>query len=142
MSDAPMDIAKYLNAQTGPEFTWIKTYSTDGANATFFVNDFPDGPQEAGVIYRYEGEPPSQTFSNPFHVRNPRVQIIVRHPQSEIALERVENIMKLLARVKDEVLNGTLYQRIEPVGEPFEIGPDPSNRQRAAVNMKVSFYDS
>jgi hypothetical protein len=44
--------------------------------------------------------------------------------------------------VKDEVLNGTLYQRIEPVGEPFEIGPDPSNRQRAAVNMKVSFYDS
>lgn len=142
MTDPAMDIAKYINANSDPDFSWVKMYSTDPTNPTFFVNEFPDDPDEAGAINRYEGQPPTETFGNPFYVRNPRVQIMIRHGWSEVALNRATDIMKLLARVKDQELNGTKYARIKPVGEPFEVGPDTKNRQRASVNMEVSFYDN
>ena len=143
MVDVAMDLAKYLNEQTDPKFAWIKMSSTDGpTNATTFVNDLPDGPNEALGISRYAGRPPDETFENPMQVRNPRVQFLFRSMQSNTALQRGEDVMKFLARIKDQVINGTKYQRVRPVGEPAEIGPDSSNRQRVVLNMEVSFYDT
>lgn len=141
MVDVAMDLAKYLN-ENNVDFPWIKMFSTDGAaEANTFVNELPDGPDEALAILRYSGEPPVETFGNPFQVRRPRVQFMVRHQYSNIALDRAEDIMKYLSLIKDQTINGTVYERVSPVGEPAEIGPDSSNRQRASLNMKVSFYD-
>lgn len=142
MVDVAMDLAKYLNAN-GTDFAWIKMYSTDGAvNANTFVNDLPDTPDEAMGVYRYSGASPSETFSNPVHRRKPRVQFMIRHPKSNVALDRAEAIMKYLAQIKDQTINGTKYARVRPVGEPEEVGPDSSKRQRVTLNMEVEFYDS
>jgi hypothetical protein len=78
----------------------------------------------------------------PFNVRHPRVQFMIRDPDSNVALDRLTQIMKALGRIRDQDINGTKYQSVSPVGEPEEIGPDSSDRQRASLNMEVSFYDS
>jgi hypothetical protein len=43
--------------------------------------------------------------------------------------------------VKDQEINGTKYQRIKVVGEPNELGPDSSGRQRVTINFEASFED-
>lgn len=142
MTDPAMDIAKFLNAKEDGWFAELKMAAESNNNGTIFVNDLPDNPEFAVSISRYEGRGPDETFSNPVQVRNPRIQITIRHARSNIALDRASDIMKFLSTVKDKVLNGTKYQRIRAVGEPFELGPDSKNRQRAIVNLEVSFYDS
>ena len=143
MVDVALDLARYLNAIEDSKFSWIKMYSTDGAElANTFVNDLPDSPDEAMGILRYAGAAPSETFSNPLHVRRPRIQFMIRHPKSSVALQRAEDVMKEVAKIKDQVINGTKYAKVKIVGEPEEIGPDSSKRQRASLNIEVEFYDS
>lgn len=141
MSDPVLDITKYLNEGTG-DLDWLVRYSDGGGNASLFMLDMPPSPDNAAAIYRYEGGPPKETFGNVVHTRNPRIQIVVRHKFSEEALKRADQIMLYLAPVKDQIINGTRYARIKPVGEPSEIGPDEQGRQRAVVNFAVSYYDS
>ena len=141
MSDVAMALAKYLNAQTGPDFDWLTMFA-DGATNSLFVNDLPPTPDEAAALVPYEGQGPLESFGNPYMIRRPRVQVTVRHPYSEIALQRAEAIGKLLGRIKDTTIQTVEFQRVNLVGEPFEIGPDSKNRQRAIVNLSVRYYDS
>ena len=143
MTDPAMDIAKYLSANSGGWWDGLQlTSESSPETSNLFVHDLPNSPDFAIVVHRYEGRPPDETFGNPLLVRNPRIQVMVRHKQSNIALDRAEEVLRYLVQVKDQVLNGTKYQRIKAVGEPFEIGPDPTNRQRAVANFEASFYDS
>lgn len=142
MTDVSMDIAKFLSANETAPMTWLKMKSESATGNNLFVNDWPDTPDEACRLVRYEGGPPDETFSNELHTRHPRVQITIRGKLSNVILDRAEAIMKVLSVVKDQTINGTVYQRIKAVGEPFEIGPDKSNRQQAVLNVEASFYDS
>lgn len=142
--DPAMDMVKYLKQLAGngdTRFDWI-TLPSDGDNPTTFVNDLPDTPDQALGVFRYSGRPADAVFGQPFSVRHPRVQFIVRDPDSEVGLDRLAQIMKVLGIIRDQTINGTKYQSVEPQGEPEEIGPDSSDRQRASLNMEVSFYDS
>ncbi len=141
MSDPVLDIAKHLNAGTG-DLSWLVRFSDNAGTATLFMLDMPSTPDTAAAIYRYEGGPPKETFGNVVHTRNPRIQIVVRDKFAEVALQKADQIMRYLAPIKDQVINGTTYARIKPVGEPSEIGPDSQGRQRAVVNFAVSYYDS
>ena len=143
MTDAARDIAKHLSARTDSWFGELQLASeSTPETATLFIHDMPDFPDFAVAVFRYEGRPPDETFANPLQVRNPRVQVMVRHKKSNIALDRAEDIFRYLSQIKDEMVNGTKYQRIKPVGEPFELGPDTKSRQRAVANFETSFYDS
>lgn len=144
--DPCFDLIKYLRdlgAGGDTRFSWIKMSSLDGsANATAFVNDLPDPPAEAVVAVRYAGRPADEVFGNPFYNRHPRIQFLFRHPSSsKTLLDRAVQVMKELGKVRDKVINGTKYE-ITVVSEPEEIGPDTSGRQRATLNLEVSFQDS
>lgn len=144
--DPCLDLVRYLR-QLGVDgdtrFQWIKTSSLDSVTtATAFVDDLPDKPNQALVATRYSGKEPSAVFTNPFATRRPRVQFLIRDPDSNVALDRLTQIMKALGSIRSKVINGTQYESVIPVGEPEEIGPDSSDRQRATLNMEVSFHDS
>lgn len=136
--DPAMDIAIYLNT----EFDELKMVSDSATQNNLFVQNMPPDPDFAVSVIGYEGGPADETFSNPLHTRHPRVQVMVRHPDSYDAMQLAGRILRYLTQVKDQSLNGTVYGRIKNVGEAFEIGPDSSNRERAVVNFAVSFYDS
>jgi len=138
MTDPDYDIAKFL---IDPNITGVDLPSTGGAK-NLFVSEMPPDPDFAVSVIRYSGSPPTETFGNPLLIRHPRVQVMVRHTTSKDALTVAGDIVKLLCQVKDQVVNGTTYQRIKSQGEPFEIGPDSRNRQRASVNFTVDYYDS
>ena len=140
--DPATDLVRYLRG-LGGNFTWIKIPSLDaGVTPTVFVSDLPDKPDSAMVATRYSGSPPSEVFGNPFAVRHPRVQFLIRDPDSDVALDRLVQVMKALGKERNQTINGTFYESVVTVGEPEEIGPDSSDRQRATLNMEVSFHDS
>lgn len=142
MTDVAVDIARFIN-KADEEFPEL-TMSSDnpGVQGNLFYHKMPPLPDFAVSVQKYEGAEPDETFRNPFHERHPRIQILVRHADSLFALNYAEKIMKFLGVVKDQEIEGTKYSRIKSVGEPFEIGPDSSQRQQAVTNLEVSFYDS
>lgn len=143
--DPAMDMVKYLKELAvggDTRFDWIKLASDDPNSPTAFVNDLPDTPDQAVGVFRYSGRPPDAVFGQPFSVRHPRVQFMIRDPDSEVGLDRLTQIMKVLGVIRDREINGTTYQSVVPQGEPEEVGPDSSDRQRATLNFEVSFYDS
>lgn len=142
MSDPAMDIAKYINALTGTWFPELKMVVDSATANNLFVHDMPNDPDFAVSVMRYEGKAPTETFGNPLHTRNPRIQVQVRHFESNVALDRAGDILRELVKIKDQTINGTRYQRVTAVGEPAEIGPDSKNRERATVNFQVSYYDT
>lgn len=139
-ADIAKDIAKYINGG----FTELRMIGDAGGQNNLYYNSMPDGPDDAVAVLRYEGRQPDETFSNPLHTRHPRIQITVRRKagKSSDALNFADDILRFLTVVKDQEIEGTKYQRITPQGEPFEIGPDPKNRERAMVNFEVSYYDT
>jgi hypothetical protein len=144
MTDPAIDIAKFLNSKSGGWWDELKMRSdvtVPGTNNLFY-HDLPDKPDFAVAVLNYEGQPPVETFGNPLLVRRPRVQVTVRHESSAVALERARDILRVLVRTKDFVINGTTYQRITAVGEPNEVGPDSKTRERVTVNFQVAYYDN
>lgn len=135
MTDPCKDIQGYLNGNFG----LTQDPSGDG---NLFAHKMPPSPDFAVCVQKYEGAAPTETFGNELAVRHPRIQIKVRDTVDIVALDKAEEIMKFLTRVKDQVINGTRYQRIRTVGEPFKIGPDSSEREQVTVNFEASFYDS
>lgn len=141
MSDPAFDIVKYLSAKEDGWWVELKMASeSSSSQSTIFVHSMPDAPDFAVAAMRYEGRGADETFSNPLHTRHPRVQVMVRHPSSKASLERADEIFVYLNAVKDQVINGTKYQRIKGQGEASELGPDPQGRQRAVINFEVSYY--
>ena len=134
-------LTNYLNAGEG-DLAWLTTSVENPTNATLYKLDMPPSPDSAAAILVYAGKEPDETFTNSLLVRHPRIQITVRDPKSNVALDRAEAILRYLVTVKDQMIGGVRFQRIKPVGEPFELGPDESKRQRAVVNFEVSYYDS
>lgn len=149
MSDVniPLELAQYLNSSNSEKLGWLVMYSDnptpDATPATLYYAAEPPIPDAVMVIQKYEGAAPDETFGNPLQVRKPRIQIKVRDSDDgDLALSRCNDAMEFLCTVKDETINGIRYQRIRPVGEPFEIGPDESDRPQAVVNLEVFYYDS
>lgn len=142
MTDPVVDFASKLNSAPAP-LDWIKTTSDSGGTetGTLFRYDMPPVPDKAVAVLRYEGRAPDETFGNPVAVRHPRLQVMIRNDDSREAFSIADQIIKFM-QTKDEVINGTKYQRIKPVTEPTELGPDSSGRQRVTVNFEVSYEDS
>lgn len=144
-AEVEMDIAKFINAMNDtPEFPWLSglKMASDGVGNNLYVNDMPPTPDYAFAIRPYPGTAPTETFRNPVAIRHPRIQIEVRDKKSNVVLARARDLIKILSVVKDQTINGTKYSRIRSIGEPIELGPDSSGRQRATVNFEASYYDT
>lgn len=140
MTDPVNDFTTYLNAATG-DLAWLVKSSDNAGTGTLYMYDMPPTPDKAVAVLRYEGRAPTETYGNPMAVRSPRLQVTVRDKISVNAFATADLIMKRM-NVKDTVINGTKYQRIKPVSEPTELGPDSSSRQRVTINFEVSYEDS
>jgi len=140
MTNPVLDFIIKLNGAPAP-LDWLQRTSENLGTGTLYGLDLPPVPDRAVAVLRYEGRAPDETYGNPFAVRHPRLQVTVRDVDSNFCFDTADQIIKYMS-VKDEVINGTKYQRIKPVTEPTELGPDSSGRQRVTINFEVSFEDS
>lgn len=133
MSDWLMELAKHVNIQ----IAWMKMQS-DGAGSNTYVNDMPPSPDNAVSFIRYGGAGADETFGNPLWKRNPRFQVTVRHPFSEVAnSQSADDILPILSAIKDQTIGGINFFRVKPVSDVTELGPDSSNRQRSVINYSA-----
>lgn len=131
----PQDMAVYLDAT----LAWLSRPSTvvAPAEANFFIMDMPDLPDFCVAVYQYGGEAPDQTFGNSSVTRKPRLQVVVRDRRADVAMNRAEEIYDVLKEIKEQTVNGVYYNRVTPVSEPSEIGPDSGGRERVTCNYSV-----
>lgn len=141
MTDVCKDVQVYMAAN----LSWV-TLAADAPDGqgNIFAHKMAPIPDFAVSIQVYSGrfQQSNETFTLPLAIRNPRLQVMVRDFDNVEALAKCEEVLRLLAVVKDQTINGTYYLRIKSVGEPFELGPDAENRQRAVINFEASFTDA
>lgn len=130
----PRDIGFFL----ADNLDWMKLDSRGATDPNLFFFDLPPNPDLAVALYQYSGRPPLSTFRKPALMRHPRLQVVVRSSSFEEAFNRSVEIRNLLETVKEQDLNSVRYKLIAPQGEPFELGPDTTNRQRVACNYEVT----
>jgi hypothetical protein len=135
--DFALALAKHANA----EYSWLQMYSDAAGNVNLYVNDWPSSPDDAVLFTPYGGGAPTETMGNPFVFRNPRLQVMIRDPESEDAFDRARELFKFLGQIKETVIGGINFSRVKPVGEPSDIGPDENQRQRVTVNFEVQYKD-
>ena len=131
------DVASLLDA----EFDWLLLPSNAGIGQTanLFLLSLPDSPDSAVALYQYSGEPSLETMSNSSAVERPRLQVLVRDPEVDVAYKRAQKIFNYLRSdaFKGVSINGVFYHKITPVSSPGDIGPDTDNRHRVTTNYSV-----
>jgi hypothetical protein len=121
------------------DFLVIPSRAQPGQTPNLFRYNMPDSPDIAVALYQYDGEAPSQTMGDPLVWEKPRLQVLVRHPDS--VTEAMETYMypiwRFLASIKGQNVNGVFIHKISPVGSPSEIGPDSAGRERLSANFSI-----
>lgn len=105
------------------------------------VGRLPDDTDTAVQVRDYGGLPPDQTHTG-YAYRFPRIQVVVRDPDPEVARSRAQAIWALFDGTKrwtvpQLTVNGTEYQVIVPLSELFPIGHDIDRRTNIACNYEV-----
>lgn len=114
---------------------------SDGVGASgsnLFWDFLPDTPDRCVSIFEYAGERPQRTKGGVYRML-PRLQVITRAPDFEAAMTKALEVYTSLARVDGAVLNGTFYDRIDPLQEPFTdpSGRDGRGRSRVLCNYRL-----
>lgn len=131
----PYDFAKYIDTNVAWAIMESSKVGTEVAN--LYIMDMPDSPDTCVAVYQYGGVGPLQTFSNNMLIRKPRLQIMVRDPRSNIALDKINEIWELIVGVKEQSVNGNWYHKTVAQGEPEEIGVDSKNRVQFTCNFEI-----
>lgn len=122
----------------------IANYLEDNVAAlTFGTNLFASrrptsAPDVMTAIYESNGPQDLQTFSDtPAHM--PRLQVVCRAARNDYLTARqdCEDAWEVLRAVANQTIEGTVYLRIEPVGQFEDIGPDESGRPLVAANFQI-----
>jgi hypothetical protein len=105
------------------------------------VGRLGDDVDTAVQVRDYGGRPPDQTHTG-YAYRFPRVQVIVRDPDPEVARSRAQAIWALLDGTKrwtiaQLTVNGTEYQVVVPLNEPHPIAHDIARRTTIACDYEV-----
>lgn len=116
--------------------------ATIGTN--LFKSFMPDSPATAITVYETGGTLPQQTLgSTNCAWEMPRVQIVCRSTDYQIARNKAEDIFGTMNGVVNQILKpstgaaGCRYIRIEAVQSPFSLGQDANARLQVVCNYQV-----
>lgn len=120
----------------------IATYLLQAGLGTPDVDLFeirsPDKPDSVIVVRGYPGLPPGKTQGTPgISLEHPNLQITVRDPASDVAMNRAMNVYKALQIVRNQLLSGVRYMHITPLSQPGLIGFDQNGRTEVGFNSQV-----
>ncbi|MFE9742960.1 minor capsid protein [Streptomyces sp. NPDC006477] len=121
------------------QFDWLirPSSATGNEEGNLFEDALPDTPDFAVGLYEYGGSAPSQTLGNRNPTERPRLQVLVRHLETEDAKAFAKQIMRYLITINDQVLSGVRYVKISAASNVSIIGTDSENRHRYSANYEV-----
>jgi hypothetical protein len=128
VADLLADLVAYLDANTA----WT-------AASDLFSGDMPPTPDDLTVIYEYPGGPPIETggASGQPAIINPRVQVVARSIDYDLAKARARLAYSLLVVLVNQTVGASYYERAVPLQEPFLLSRDESERVLFAFNVEV-----
>ena len=112
---------------------------------TIFKHELPPTPDAAVVVTVYAGlapvrvHPQNQATPPTINYEQPRFQVKARGNKADIVSARdlIQVAYIALSHVKNTVLNGNMYQSIEPEQAPFFLRKDENDRPEFVFNCGV-----
>jgi hypothetical protein len=95
---------------------------------TIGVNAFPDRVDDEIAVFEYPGEPDLVTHGGVSQFEYPAIQVHVRRTDPQEAYSQCYAIYAALRGLKDQTLNGFLYDYIESKQYPFKMPTDERER--------------
>lgn len=104
---------------------------------TLFVGTMIDTDQPGPVVGlgEYKGREVETMGSNGVDV--PMLQIAVRAPSYEDAKTRIAAVRNLLRAITNQTVQGTHFVRVQPDGNPKDVGRDDKGRQQFTADFEV-----
>lgn len=106
-----------------------------------FLGRMLDKPDIQTVVYEGAGSSPLEVMGPSLPPNeHPRIQVVCRgQPEDYVGPRtKLDAVWRVLAGVLDVVIDGTRYLRIEPVGSPFVLNRDESQRVLVSANFDVT----
>ena len=116
------EIGAYLQSQG------IGTLGTD-----LFLGLMPDQPDNCIALFEYAGSPPDLHWNGEY----PGLQVRVRNKSYAAARTKIEETMKKLHGLHEQILSGTRYLLIKARGSPEILKRDANNRVELFVNFEI-----
>lgn len=114
---------------------YLGTLSLD---ANTFRGRLPESPDSATALIPYAGRAALFVHNLPtISIDRPALQVLCRAKTFADAEARASALYAVLSAVVNLDLNGTRYQRIEPLGSPFLLERDANDRTVFAMNLYV-----
>lgn len=127
-----LDLGTYLDGAT------IATADlTLGTN--LFLGREPADPDTCVTLYETGGRPADDFFGDGTApaLERPGLQVRVRASGYSTAAALAGDVWQALAKVSNDTLSGTLYQRVMPLQSPFAFDRDDRDRMVFAANFDV-----
>jgi len=122
------EVGTYLAAQVGS--------LTLGTN--LFLGLMPESPDACVALY--EGAASSPTFTlggdGSAALEAPRLQVHVRHTSYATGKSLAQDVWVALSKVENELLTGTLYQRLHAIDSPVFFMRDTNTRLLFTMNFE------
>jgi hypothetical protein len=101
-----------------------------------FLFRLPEDPDSCVAIYEAGGRPRQVTHDGSVR-RFPQFQVAARDPDPVAARQKAEAVWRAYNGFLQAVVNGTVYEVIVPLGEPFSLTHDTSRRYIFAANYEA-----
>ena len=113
--------------------TYLQTQGIGTLGADIFLGLMPDQPDNCIALFEYAGSPPDLHWNGEY----PGLQVRVRNKSYAAARTKIEETMKKLHGLHEQILSGTRYLLIKARGSPEILKRDSSNRVELFVNFDV-----
>ena len=113
--------------------TYLQTQGVGTVGADIFLGLMPDQPDNCIALFEYAGSPPDMHWDGEY----PGLQVRVRDKSYAEARIKIEETMKKLHGLHEQILSSTRYLLIKARGSPEILKRDSSNRVELFVNFDV-----
>jgi hypothetical protein len=117
----------------------LVTAALGTAGTDLFGARAPETPHNLVALIPYGGRTGEQTHSGTER-RYPRLQVMTRNQQADLALAKAEAVRDALRSMPQQEINGTVYEAIIPLNEPMALAEDTLGRYPYVVNYEVRFH--
>jgi len=113
--------------------TYLQSQGIGTLGANLFLGLMPDQPDDCVALFEYAGSPPDLHWEGEY----PGLQVRVRNKSYAAARTKIEETMKKLHGLHEQMLSGTRYLLIKARGSPEVLKRDESNRTEWFVNFEI-----
>ena len=113
--------------------TYLQSQGIGTLGDNLFLSLMPDKPDNCIALFEYAGSPPDLHWNGEY----PGLQVRVRNKSYAAARTKIEETMKKLHGLHEQMLSGTRYLLIKARGSPEVLKRDNNNRVELFVNFEI-----